>query len=459
MPKTEEINTINIDDMPLSWRHIRIVAIASVGQFLGGVLAIIISIIAPLISIIHHPELSSWLQGFIFSCGLSGIMAGSLLFGNLGDRYGYARFFKLCPLIILGGALWIIYSQSLTLLAINLFLIGLGIGGGYAIGPAYISELMPDRWKRTMLAVAKCTSVVGNVIMIILGYFILKAENNPYIWNKLFLFIAAVSVINFLARLPFKESPKWLALQGRVDEAQKSARLFLGKKVCFDPNRAKAKVVKDMSWKQLFTKENKAKIILTGIPWACEGMGVYGIGIFTPTLLLTIGAVHAGNTPFIQLMEALEFTLYINLAVLMGFIVGISIINKVNPIRNEAIGFFVSAFGLLIVMLGYLFHWDMWLLLVGFFVFEIALNVGPHMVTFVLPSRVYAAEMRASGDGVASAIGKLGAIIATFIIPPLMSFGGGVLVLLVATVILIIGGIVVILYGPIVPLRGNSPKP
>ena len=70
-----------MDDMPLSWRHIRIVTVASVGQFLGGVLAIIVSIIAPLISIIHHPELSSWLQGFVFSCGLSGIMVGSLFFG------------------------------------------------------------------------------------------------------------------------------------------------------------------------------------------------------------------------------------------------------------------------------------------------------------------------------------------------------------------------------------------
>ena len=75
----------NMDTMPLRKGHIWILIIASAGQFFGGVLAILVGVIAPLITITHHPELSSWLQGFIFSAGLIGIMLGSLLFGRLSD--------------------------------------------------------------------------------------------------------------------------------------------------------------------------------------------------------------------------------------------------------------------------------------------------------------------------------------------------------------------------------------
>ena len=79
---------VNMDTMPLRWRHICVLLIASAGQFFGGALAILIGVIAPLITITHHPELSSWLQGFVFSSGLIGIMVGSLFFGHFSDKYG-----------------------------------------------------------------------------------------------------------------------------------------------------------------------------------------------------------------------------------------------------------------------------------------------------------------------------------------------------------------------------------
>ena len=51
---------------------------------------------------------------------------------------------------------------------------------------------------------------------------------------------------------------------------------------------------------------------------------------------------------------------------------------------------------------------------------------------------------------IASALGKLGAIIATFIIPPLLQLGGGKLVLIVAIAVLVLGGVITLLVGPLV---------
>lgn len=443
---------VNMDTMPLRWGHIRILVIASAGQFFGGVLAVLIGVIAPLIAITHHPELSSWLQGLVFSSGLTGITVGSLFFGHFSDRYGYLFFFRLCPLLILFASLWIFFSQSILVLTICLLIIGFGIGGGYALDPSYVSETMPKKWKRQMLGISKATSALGNIIMIIVAYFVLKNTANPEIWNKLFLFISIFAAVTFLSRIHFAESPEWLAIHGKIQEAEKSVRFFLGNDVYIGElaNKSKIRHQPQSSWKELFVQGNIKKIILSGIPWGCEGMGVYGIGIFTPILLLSLGFIPPETLPFDRVTDALKITLYINFAVISGFILGISFINKINPIRDQSLGFFVSAIGLFIVLLGYIYHSSAWVILVGFMLFEIALNAGPHMMTFILPSRIYDLQTRASGEGVASALGKLGAIIATFIIPLLLNLGGGKLVLMVAIGTLILGGIITAIVGPMV---------
>ena len=78
MVESQKLPEYNMDTMPLRRGHILILMIASAGQFFGGALAILVGVIAPLIAMTHHPGLSPWLQGFIFACGLIGIMLGSL---------------------------------------------------------------------------------------------------------------------------------------------------------------------------------------------------------------------------------------------------------------------------------------------------------------------------------------------------------------------------------------------
>lgn len=452
MVESQKSAMLNMDTMPLRWGHIRILIIASAGQFFGGVLAILVGVIAPMIAITHHPGLSSWLQGFVFASGLIGIMFGSLFFGRLSDKYGYLFFFRLCPILITGASLWIFFSHSVVVLTICLLLIGFAIGGAYALDPSYVSEIMPKKWRRTMLGISKATSGLGNILMILVAWYVLKNFSEPAIWNKLFLFLTLFAVLTFLARLWFVESPEWLALHGKVQEAEKNVRHFLGNDVYIGElaNRKDRAAQPQASARDIFARGNIKRIILSGIPWGCEGMGVYGIGIFTPILLLTLGLIPEGGDPFARVVESLRFTLYINIFVMLGFILGLTVVRRFSLIRIQTLGFFICAAGLLVTLLGYVNHASMWITLGGFLLFELALNAGPHLSTFELPSRIYSLQERASGEGIASALGKLGAIIATFIIPPLLSLGGGKLVLIVAITVLVAGGVITLIVGPLV---------
>ena len=82
-----------------------------------------------------------------------------------------------------------------------------------------------------MLGISKATSGLGNIGMILVAWYVLKESSDPEIWNHLFLFLTFFAVVTFLARLWFVESPEWLALHGKVEEAEKNVKHFLGQEV------------------------------------------------------------------------------------------------------------------------------------------------------------------------------------------------------------------------------------
>lgn len=450
MAENRKLQEPDMDTMPLRWRHVWILLIASAGQFFGGVLAILVGVMAPLTAIVRTPGLPSWLQGVVFASGLIGIMFGSLFFGRFSDRYGYLFSFRLCPLIIALASLWVYFSCSLVVLTVCLLLIGFAIGGAYALDPSYVSEIMPKKWRRTMLGISKATSGVGNILTVLVAWYVLRDSADPAMGNRLFLFLALCAAAVFLARFWFVESPEWLVLHGKIRKAEKNVRHFLGQEVHIgelavkEGRATRLPAVRGKFWSGADLK----RLVLSGVPWGCEGMGVYGIGIFIPMLLLALGLIPEQESAFRRVVESLRFTLYINVFVVLGFLLGLTVVRRLNLIRVQTAGFFIAAAGLLVTLGGYVGQAPLWVSLGGFLLFELALNAGPHLSTFELPSRIYSLHERAAGEGFASAFGKLGAVVATFVIPLLLKVGGGKLVLIVAVLVLAAGGAITWMVGP-----------
>ena len=127
-----------IKNAPLSWRHIRIVAVASLGQLIGTGLATLVSVIIPLYQLISHPELSSGMQGLVGAMDLVGIMIGSAILGKLSDKIGYLALFRLCPFLILVSSVIALVIPNIYILLVCLFFMGFGIGGEYSLDSDYI---------------------------------------------------------------------------------------------------------------------------------------------------------------------------------------------------------------------------------------------------------------------------------------------------------------------------------
>lgn len=440
---------VDMDTMPLRWGHFKVFIVSSLGQALGSGLATLIGIIVPMIHLLAHPELSSFMQGLISCMSLLGIMIGSLILGELSDKHGYLKLFRICPFVILIFSLIAYYSDNILGLTISLFFMGLGIGGEYSLGPDYISEIMPRKWRQFMVGAAKSTAAIGSIIVAGVSYMLLTKWLTPEHWNKLILIISTFSVLIITLRLKFEQSPGWLIVHGKIDEAEKSVKFFLGNDVAIGEikNKPQNKDIVKSKISDLFKNGNVKKVIFSGIPWACEGLGVYGFGIFLPTLIMVLGLESSTDEAFIKIIKSIEVTTYINIFIFAGFVIGLFIINRFYHVMIQTVGFIISSIGLLILLIAYEYHLSIWVLLLGFLIFEIFLNAGPHLMTFVIPSQIYSVEERGAGAGLAASIGKLGAVIGVFFIPLLLSWGGATLVLTVSIIVNLIAAAITWIYG------------
>lgn len=441
---------MNMATMPLRPRHLWIVFVSSLGQLIGTGVATLAGVIIPMLNIVLHPELSVLMQGVLGCIDLVGIVIGSVLFGQLSDRYGYLLFFRLCPALVLTFSLIAVFVPDVTVLTVSLFFIGLGIGGEYSLDSDYISELLPVKYRSIMIGVAKTGSAFGNIVVAGICWLLIRDWRNAEMWPRLMWIVAGIATVMLVCRIWFWESPTWLVTHGRYAAAERAVKHFLGPDVEISEEvKSSSSPMKSSFFG--FIKRNAKQVIFSGIPWACEGLGVYGIGVFLPILIMALGI---GNSltdarPIMHVASSVETTFWISCIILPGFIIGIwRLAKKAYAPGLQTIGFWICAVSLVTLLLAFRYGWSRWISIISFMVFELFLNLGPHLVTYVLPPRIYPVADRGFGTGIAAALGKVGAVMAVFFIPMLLHAGGVTLVLTVSAAVMAAGALVTQLFAP-----------
>lgn len=437
---------IPISEMPLDARHWYIAIVASLEQLIGTALSTVVGIMLPLISLLGTPRLDTLDQGIMGASGLVGIAIGSVIIGRLMDSFGYLFLFRLCPALIVAGSAGVYFSAHVFWLTCFLFVIGFGVGGGYSLDSGYISEIMPARWESFLVGLAKATCAIGFVGGAAVSYCILRIDPSPAVWPSLIIFVGVLGMIAFILRLRWYQSPRWLMTKGRTEAAQKAAKGFFGPEAEVLPLKTHQEHGA-VSWFGMFEGERLKKVILSGVSWACEGLGVYGFGVFLPILVMALGMQAHGLEGIPKVIDSVETTCYINIFVGVGFAVGLAVMHRLNILKLMGWTFILCAIALAILLAAYKLHWPVWISFVSFVIFEVALNAGPHLVTYVVPSRIFSIQERGAGTGIATMLGKIGAVLGVFFMPLLLGWGGVTLVLWVSIAVQLIGAAVTFIYG------------
>lgn len=155
-----------------------------------------------------------------------GACLGALLFGHLTDRFGRKRLFLLTLALYLSATVATAVSfDPLWFYACRL-LTGAGIGGEYAAINSAIDELIPARVRGRVDVVVNGSFWVGTTIAAALSIPVLNGNLIPEDvgWRALFALGALLGLGVLIVRRAVPESPRWLFLHGREDEAERVVR-------------------------------------------------------------------------------------------------------------------------------------------------------------------------------------------------------------------------------------------
>ncbi len=197
----------------LPWRYL---AIIGTGYFFTFYDISDIGFAAPQVQTQFH--LSGHETTFLaLSIGLIGYAVGSVLIGALADRFG--RFRLLIATIILTaiGSFGDAASGSLAVLILFRFVTGMGVGADLNLVSTYIGELAPARLRGRISVTTFLVGIIGQAVTPLIALALIPSLHNG--WRWLFIIGGAIAVIALVARFELPESPRWLALHGRLDEA------------------------------------------------------------------------------------------------------------------------------------------------------------------------------------------------------------------------------------------------
>ena len=159
--------------------------------------------------------------GFANSAYLAGAVLGALGFGWLTDRIGRKKLFFITLALYLTATAATALSWNVTSYALFRFLTGAGIGGEYTAINSTIQELVPARYRGWTDLVINGSFWIGAAIGAASAILLLDpAIINPDLgWRLAYLTGACLGLIVFVMRMWIPESPRWLMIHGRPDEA------------------------------------------------------------------------------------------------------------------------------------------------------------------------------------------------------------------------------------------------
>jgi SP family xylose:H+ symportor-like MFS transporter len=194
--------------------------VAALGGFLFGFDTAVISGTTDALKRVF--SLSGGELGFTVASALIGTIIGSLAAGAPSERFGRRPVLFATALTFLVSALGCAATGTWALLVGFRFLGGIAVGAASVVSPLYIAEIAPARSRGRLVAVSQLNVVLG-----ILGAYLsnwaihrmgMLGDDS---WRWMLGIQALPSALFFLLLFRIPESGRWLAKQGREDEARR----------------------------------------------------------------------------------------------------------------------------------------------------------------------------------------------------------------------------------------------
>jgi len=285
---SEAIIAGRIDRLPVTYWHNYVRILLGFVLFFDSWDSIAIAFIAP--SLIHEWHLNPAEVGLLIAIGYLGQIFGAYLFGAVAERYGRIRAFQLATALMSIVGLAAAFSPNYATLLILRAIQGLGIGGALPAGLAYINEISPSKNRGRFVILFQYMTVAGFPAASIAAVWII-----PHLgWGAMLAFGAMPLLVLPLIHWLVPESPRWLALKGRLPEAEAilariESKAFANRPV---PPLIVPEVTKESGqptrFSEMFKGRYGKRTFALGSVWFLLGFVVFGLLTWVPSIFVTV---------------------------------------------------------------------------------------------------------------------------------------------------------------------------
>jgi len=168
-------------------------------------------------------EVPTWKLESIVSALLWGAVFGTLISGTISSRFGRRKTILVSAVIFIVGSLFCSISTTPEMLIVARFVLGIAVGVASFTAPLYLSEISPQSVRGSLISMYQLMITIGIVVAFLsdtwlASYATFNGETGGH-WRVMLGIISIPAAIMFLGVLFLPESPRWLFMKGRKDEA------------------------------------------------------------------------------------------------------------------------------------------------------------------------------------------------------------------------------------------------
>ncbi len=212
-----------MDRLPWSSWHARIIMALGTSWLLDGLEVTLVGSLSGILESRAGLGLSDQQVTAAATTYLIGAVLGALLFGYLTDRLGRRKLFLVTLTTYSLATVASAFSWGFGPFAVFRFLTGIGIGGEYAAINSAVDELIPGKVRGVTDLIVNGTFWVGATVGGFVAMFLLAGHGlaPDRGWRYAFGIGGVLGLGVLILRLFVPESPRWLMLRGKEDEANR----------------------------------------------------------------------------------------------------------------------------------------------------------------------------------------------------------------------------------------------
>jgi putative MFS transporter len=291
----------------------KLLVICGAGWAADAMEVVIVAFVIP--AVIREWSLTTTQAGLIGTAIFVGMLIGAWFWGAITDRIGRKPGFVLTVLVdsVFGflSALSPSYIWLLVLRAIT----GFGVGGTLPVDYSIFSEYLPRRNRGRYLVLLESFWALGTIVAAALAWLIVPRVG----WRVLLAISAVPGLIIYFIRRYVPESPRYLLLEGREEEARHILlQVARENGVSLEIEHLQVQTrTKQATAIALWRKPFIRTTLMLWIAWFCISIGYYGTFTWLPNILYQRGFDFVRTYQYVFIMALAQLPGYFSAAYLV----------------------------------------------------------------------------------------------------------------------------------------------